>query len=184
MTRLLDYAEPAAHVAIIGAALVLSWMYWPSGRFWTANTGPTVHVDSSEVLRRWRPTERRVFLFVSPTCPYCRRSMDFYARLGRMTDSLRRAGTPVSMAAVISRSVSPRAQRELFRNSKVPVDTLLVLSSRSLSPVGVTSVPTVAIEKLSGADPSTWVGLQDSTGEQEIVSAVRQFGGMKDRSSK
>ena len=28
------------------------------------------------------------FLFMSPTCPYSDRSMDFYARLGRTVDSL------------------------------------------------------------------------------------------------
>jgi hypothetical protein len=177
MDRPLDYAEPAAHVVLIGVAVALSWMYWYSGGLRTSNTSRTVHVDSSKVLRTWQPADRRIFLFVSPTCPYCNRSMDFYARLGRVVDSMRGSGAPLALAAVIDGADPPRAQRQVLHESGVHVDTLLILKSISLDPVGVPGVPTVAIEQPSSNQIATWVGLQDSTGEQEILSAMQQLGG-------
>jgi len=179
MSRLLDYAEPAVHVAILGLAVALSWMYWSSGSVWPTHSGPTVHVDSSKVLRRWRPTDTRIFLFISPTCPYCNRSMDFYARLGRAKDSLRQEDPPVSLAAVINRVVSLRAQRKILRDAGVSVDTLLVVSREDFRSVGATSVPTVAVESPTRERPRVWVGLQDSTGEQEILSAVQTLAGAR-----
>lgn len=171
MDRFAEYLEPALHLLLIGVAV--AWSYWHSGNTRTSEAGPTIRVDSSAVLSRWRPAERRVFLFVSPTCPYCNRSMHFYARLCRMVDSLQQGGGPLALAAVISRSASPRAQRKVLRDSSVSVDTLLSLPTDVLRSVGVTSVPTVAVELPGTTRPSTWEGLQDSTGEREILSAVR-----------
>jgi hypothetical protein len=54
------------------------------------------------------------------------------------------------------------------------VDSLLQLSS--LSAVGVLEVPIVAILDPSGRTRSAWRGLQDSTGEREILAAVRAMG--------
>lgn len=176
MEPLLNDLEPAIHVALIAGAVVAAWIYW-SGTGSSPSPEPTsIHIDSSETLSSWRPAERRVFLFVSPTCPFCDRSMDFYVRLGRVVDSMQRAGAPVALAAVIDGADSPHAQRQVFRDSNVPVDTLLSLSSPSLTPVGVTGVPTVTIHPSNGASPSTWVGLQDSTGKREILSTVRALG--------
>lgn len=176
MERLFDVLELATHAALIVGALMVAWIYWHSGDTSAFRSGHTVTIDSSAVLRTWRPTDRRVLLFVSPTCPYCNRSMDFYARLGRTVDSMQQTNAPVALAAVISGANSPRAQRQVLRDAKVEVDTLLTLSSRSFRPVGVSSVPTVAIQSSKETSPSTWVGLQDSTGEQEILSAVRALG--------
>lgn len=86
---------------------------------------------------------------------------------------MRQADTPVPLAAVIDDADAPRAQRQILRDSNVDVDTLLTLTTRSLRPVGVTGVPTVAIASPGGNTPSAWEGLQDSTGEQEILSAIR-----------
>jgi hypothetical protein len=178
-----NYLELASHVALFGVAVVVAWSYWqPVDSSPRSKTSP-IHVDSSKVLRRWQPAEQQIFLFVSPTCPYCDRSMDFYARLGQVVDSLQRTGAPVTLAAVIDGADSPRAQRQVLQNAGVSIDTLLTLSSRSLIPVGVTGVPTVSIQKPGGAAPSTWEGLQDSTGEQEILSAVRRLGTIKDQIS-
>lgn len=176
MDRLLKHLEPAAHVTLIAVAVAVAWTYWHGEDPATSSTAPTIHVDSSEVLSSWRPTERRVFLFVSPTCPFCARSLDFYARLGRMVDSMHGADAPVALAAVIDGADSPQAQRQVLQESGVLIDTLLTLSSSSLSPVGVTGVPTVTIHPSNGASPSTWVGLQDSTGEREILSTVLALG--------
>lgn len=173
MDRLSSYLEPAAHVTMIAVALAAAWTYWHSEDPSTPDPTSTVHVDASEVLSTWQPSERRVFLFVSPTCPFCNRSMDFYARLGRVVDSMQRAGAPVALAAVIDGADSPQAQRQVLRDANVNVDTLLSLSSSSLHPVGVSGVPTVTIHPSKGASPSTWVGFQESTGEREILSAVR-----------
>ncbi|MFB6229806.1 MAG: hypothetical protein ABEL04_01515 [Salinibacter sp.] len=176
MDRPPQYAELAAHAALIAVAVLASWAYWRSGEPEASSAAaPTVYVDSSEALSTWRPSERRIFLFVSPTCQFCTRSMDFYARLGRVVDSMQRAGAPVALAAVIDAADSPRAQRQILRDSNVAVDTLLSLSSSSLMPVGVTGVPTVAVEAPETSSRSAWEGLQDLTGEQEILSVVRSL---------
>lgn len=174
--RLLDVLEPAAHVALIGGAIVAAWIYW-SGTTPDSNppSEPTsVYIDSSEALSTWHPSERRIFLFVSPTCPFCNRSMDFYAQLAPVVDSLQRSGVPVALGAVIDSTKSRWLQERRLRSSEVDVDTLLSLSS--LNAIGVSEVPTVALQSSRETPPSTWVGLQDSTGEQEILSAVRALG--------
>lgn len=138
MDRLLSYIEPVLHIALIAVAVAASWIYWQSANPQRLREAPTIHADFSQVLSRWRASEYRIFLFMSPTCPYCDRSMDFYARLGRTVDSL--------------------------------------LQLSSLSAVGVLEVPIVAILDPSGRTRSAWRGLQDSTGEREILAAVRAMG--------
>lgn len=173
--RLFNYLEAAAHLALIAAAAA-AWIYWQSadpGRPRPAS--PTIHVDSSRVLSTWHAMEHRVLLFMDPTCPYCEQSMDFYARLGHTVDSMRQAGTPVAVAAVVNRSASRRLQRQTLQSSNVQVDTLLQTGS-SFATVGISGVPTVAILDPNGRTRSSWAGLQDSTGEREILSAVRAVG--------
>lgn len=174
MDQLPKFLEPALHLLLLGIAVGVAWSYWPSGSMGPSEAGPTIHVDSSAVLSTWRPAERRVFLFVSPTCPYCNRSMGFYAQLSRVADSLQQGGGPVALAAVISRSASSRAQRKVLRDSSVSVDTLFSLSPDTLRSMGVTSVPTVAVASPGESRLAVWVGLQDSTGEREILSALRR----------
>lgn len=175
MSRFFTYVEPTLHLALLGGATALAWTFWSSGTPAGTADGLTVHVDSSEVLASWRPADPRVFLFLSPTCSFCEESMGFYARLSRTVDSVRQAGVPVALAAVIDQSDSPPAQRRMLREAGVAVDTLLRLSSRSPLPVGVTGVPTVAIEEPGDHSPSAWEGLQEESGEREILSAVRSI---------
>lgn len=173
MYRLSPHLEPVVHVTLIAVALAISWTYWKMDDPQSSEPARTVHVDSSEVLSAWRSSGHRVLLFVDPTCPYCEQSMGFYARLSRVVDSLQHAGTPVSMAAVINRSVSRPLQRQMLRVSTVRVDTLLQIASSSLAPVGVSGVPTVALLDASGQTRSSWVGLRDDAGERDILSMVR-----------
>lgn len=168
--------EPVLHIVLIAVAVAVSWTYWHPGEAGALRDPLTVHTDSSEVLSTWRPAKRRVVLFVSPTCPYCRRSMDFYARLSQTVDSLQQTGASVAVAAVIDGTDSPRAQHHMLRSSKVNVDTLLQTKALALPAVGVSGVPTVAILDAAGQTRSAWRGLQDSTGEREILSAVRAMG--------
>ncbi len=173
MDRLPTYLEPVVHVTLIAAALAISWTYWRTNDPQSSEQTLTIHTDSSQVLSTWRPSEHRVLLFVDPTCPFCDRSMDFYARLGRTIDSMQQAGAPVAVAAVIDRSASRRLQRQVLRSSTVRVDALLQIASSSLAPVGVSGVPTVALLDASGQTRSSWVGLQDDVGERDILSMVR-----------
>lgn len=177
MSRLSSYAEPFLHLALLAGAAALAWTLWSSGAPTDAADGPTVQIDSSAVLSSWRPSDHRIFLFLSPTCRYCERSMGFYARLTETADSVRKSGPPVSVAAAINRSSSPRAQRRMLRSAGVAVDTLLVLPEGP--EVGVSGVPTVAVDRAGTERPSAWEGLQDSTSEQEILSAVQELGGAR-----
>lgn len=173
MDRLSARLELAAHVALMIGAVTVAWIYWYAENPEPRDFAPIVRVDSSTVLSSWRPSERRIFLFVSPTCPFCNRSMEFYAHLGRVVDSLQQAGDSVALAAVIDKADSPQTQRQKLLDYNVKVDTLLTLSSRSFRPVGLTSVPTVVVESPGTSNAHAWVGLQDSTGEREILSTVR-----------
>lgn len=174
MDRLLSYLEPLIHLTLILLALSLLWNYWSSGNTEQTRRNATVHIDSSEVLSEWRSPERRIFLFVSPTCPYCNRSMDFYARLGRVVDSMQQIDHPVALAAVTSHSHSSQSQRQILRTSNVKVDTLFSLPASSYNSMGVSSVPTVVIHDPTRSLQSTWVGVQKSTGKREILSSVTQ----------
>lgn len=156
--------EPVLHVALIAAAVAVAW------NFWSGSSPP--QISASDVVSSWQPETHRVFLFVSPTCPFCNRSMDFYARLSQTTDSMQQAGVPVALAAVIDSSAPRWLQKETLRSSKVGTDTLLTVSS--LSRIGVSEVPTVTVHTPNKTDK--WVGLQDTTGEREILSAVRALG--------
>jgi hypothetical protein len=173
MARLSEYAEPVAHALLVTAAVTIVWMYWPSEDEARSRSTRSIHLDSSEVLSSWRPADRRIFLFVSPTCSYCNRSMEFYTHLHRTVDSLQRDGVPIALAAVIDGDDSPHAQHQIFRDAGVEVDTLFRLSSRSLRRVGVTGVPTVHLAPVGELEPVTREGLLDATGEHEILSAVR-----------
>lgn len=174
--RLSTVLETITHVALIAVSAFILWRLWVPMDRSSPDAGSTVQVDSSEVLSSWRPSDRRVFLFVSPVCSYCNRSMGFYASLGHVVDSMQQSGVPVSLAAVVNSSVSPRLERHTLRDSSVTVDSLLVLSSQSFDPVGVSGVPTVAVESQGKKSLSVWRGLQDSTGKQEILAAVRALG--------
>ncbi len=170
------HLEIVGHVFVIGIAVIVSLLYWRVVELDWFKSETHLNVDSSTALSSWQPRKQRIFLFISPTCPFCRRSMGFYARLGDTIDSLQRAGEPVTLAAVIDRPAFLQTQRRMLRDLDVPVDTLLVLRHRSLNAVGVTGVPTVAVETPTRSRPATWVGLQDSTGEQEILTTVRRLG--------
>lgn len=170
MDKFLTYLEPAVHLALIVLIAVTAWTYWQSTSQEGSGDPPTIETDSSEVLSGWRPSESRVLLFVSSTCKYCLQSLDFYARLGRTVDSLQRAGVPLSLAAVIDGSDAAPVQRQILRSNEVKVDTLLRVTS--LRSVGVSGTPTIVFLQRDGTSHS-WIGLQDSTGEREILSAVK-----------
>ena len=175
MNRRSHFFGPVLHATLIAVAFAASWHYWNAQSPAPSREASTIRVDSSQVLSAWRASSYRVFLFVSPTCPFCERNMPFYARLGRRVDSLWRAGTPVWMAGVIHRSVSRHMQRQQFSGANVRLDTLLQLTTTSFVPVGVSAVPTVAILDPDSQTRASWVGLQDSVGEQAILSAVREL---------
>jgi len=99
--------------------------------------------------------------------------MDFYARLSQAVDSLQQAGATIALAAVIDGADTPQVQRQVLDDADVSVDTLLTVGAPSLRVVGVTGVPTVAVVSPGEARPSVWTGLQNATGEREILGAVR-----------
>ena len=168
--------EFATHVALLLVGAAIATIYWQSERPGPLRRITTIRVDSSQVLANWRPEQHRVLLFVNPDNSFSEYSMPFYARLTQTVDSMRRAGAPVSIAAVINRSASYLWQREILRDANVRVDTLLQTSSRSFYSVGVPALPSVVIVDSDGQTRGLWVGLQPDEGEREILSMVTGIG--------
>jgi hypothetical protein len=168
--------EFSTHVALLLLGAAIAAIYWQSDRSGPVKRITTIRVDFSQVLARWRPSHHHVLLFVSPDNSFVEYSMPFYDRLTRAVDSMRQAGAPVSIAAVINRSASYLWQREILRDANVRVDTLLQTSARSIYSVGVPALPSVVVVDSTGRTRGLWIGLQQEEGEREILSMVTEIG--------
>ena len=169
--------EFATHIALLLVGAVISWIYWQTERPGPLKRMTDLRVDSSRVLAEWRPAAPRVLLFIDPACPFCVRSMPFYARLTQTVDSMRQAGVPVYSAVVIDASAFYQEQQQILQDAALEVDSLLQIAHLSFDRVGVPGVPTVAVLGADGAVRGLWVGFQPKAGEQEILSTVSTVGG-------
>jgi len=167
-----SYLEYIVHALIFGVAIGLLWYYWQhhSGR--ADVNEQNVDIAAVPELALWKTQQHRVFLFVSPTCVYCNRSMEFYALLSQTVDSLKQAGAPAAIAAVVDPSTSRRAQWNVLHAENVRVDTLLPVRHGA---AGVEAVPTVVLTGPDAGVDLVRVGLQDEDGKSSILSVIRSW---------
>ena len=167
-----SYLEYIVHALIFGVAIGLSWHYWQNHSGRADVRDQNVDIAAAPELASWRTQQHRVFFFVSPTCVYCNRSMEFYARLSHTVDSLKQAGAPAAIAAVVGPSTSRRAQWNVLRRANVHVDTMLSARHRAAR---VDAVPTVILTGPDAAVDLVRVGLQEDDGMSAILSVIRSW---------
>ena len=106
--------------------------------------------------------EETLVLALSPTCPYCLKSLPFYKEVGdRIPD--------VRMVGIVDTSVSVRRMSSIMEKAGVRLDTMLAVP---FDDIGVWGVPIVFTVSVNGQVGNVWVGLLDANKEDALMSAI------------
>lgn len=107
-----------------------------------------------------------IVLALSPTCPYCVKSLPFYDTVIDQRDSL---GSDVGIIAVVDTSDFVGLQSQLLENEGVSIDSVAAISFGS---AGIYGVPTVLHLDSGGIIRALWIGLLNEQRQNEVLDVV------------
>ena len=155
------------NIAIVLVALVLSGLLVRKYFFQPAEQDPKYRLTANNALRidgiNWADSERTVLLALSKECKFCSQSAEFYRRL---------AAGIASQSNTRLIAVFPQKQsqaEEYLKQLDVPIQQLHYVS---LSSLGITSVPTLAILDRNGVVTDMWVGKFTPLEEKDLMSKL------------
>ena len=156
------------NIAILLVALVLSAVLVRKFFFQPAQQNPNYRLTTNATLRingiNWADSERTVLLALSKECEYCSSSAEFYRRLAAGISNQ----SSTRLLAVFSEKESSGAEAYL-KQLEVPIRELRYAS---LSGLGITSVPTLAILDRNGVVTDMWVGKFSPLEEKDLMARL------------
>ena len=156
------------NIAILFVALVLSALLVRTFVFQPAQQNPNYRLTTNATLRingiNWADSDRTVLLALSKECKYCSDSAEFYRRLAAGVASQ----TNIRLVAMFSEK---ELEAEAYlKQLDVPIRELRYVS---LSSLGITNVPTLAILDRNGVVTDMWVGKFSPLEEKDLMSKLR-----------
>lgn len=155
------------NIAILVVAIVLS-IFLVKKFFFKPPQNPDYRLATDARLSihgiNWADSERTVLVALGKECKYCTESADFYRRLAAGIASQ----TDTRLIAVFSEKESEA--EAYLKQLDVPIRDVRYVS---LSPLGIKSVPTVAILDRSGVVTDMWVGKLSPLKQSDLMSKLR-----------
>jgi hypothetical protein len=111
--------------------------------------------------------QRTVALFVSSTCRFCTRSMEFYRQLSKA-----RTKAPCEFRLVVMGPNEVETKdniRDYLAKNELTVDESNVVDFIAL---GIPATPTLVIGDSSRKVRHAWVGLLDQEGQDDVISKI------------
>ncbi len=158
--------EVAAHVLLAGAIIVFCYVAFVRSPPEPSGVTPGERFTELEgIVGKGRVTT--VMLALTPTCPYCLRSMPFYAELVDMREE---DGIRLKVVAAVDTSISVPLQRAQLRDLGVGVDTVVAVSFARMEIFGV---PSLIVLDSAAVVHRVWRGLLDEAGEESVRQVIR-----------
>ena len=156
------------NIAIVVVALVLSVVLVRKFVFQPAQQNPNYRLTANAALRingiNWADSDRTVLLALSKECKYCSGSAEFYRRL---------AAGIASQTNTRLLAVFPEKESEADAYLKQLDVPIREVRYASLSALGITNVPTLAILDRNGVVTDMWIGKFSPLEEKDLMSKLR-----------
>jgi hypothetical protein len=121
---------------------------------------------------RDRPT---LMLYLSSTCSFCTRSMDFYRKLTAHANAI-----PQAPRIVVVGSETHETLTDYLNDHGVVVDSVITLDPgvhAKFADIGMSATPTLTLVDRSGKVVQSWLGLLPQANQDEVLSLVSRYSG-------
>lgn len=163
------YREIAAYV-VLAVVLAIFVHYQLSDTPSSTPIDPAVgQVYSAYIGLGTEAEEYSVILALSPDCPFCMMSMDFYKHI---VDDEHKYLDNIGVYVIVASEALLESERIALKNAGVNINNVLSMDFSSLDLQGV---PSILVVNRRGVVLHYWKGLLDNVKEQEVKDVLKEL---------